>query len=64
MKFNPEKLSYAPLQVDKDTWYYEKRSGIDVHHNEGGIHVSFIIPIRKLKATLRRHDKASGRYLL
>ena len=57
-------LSRKPQHVPKppsDTWYYEMRGGIELHHDvkntfgEFEKHITILIPWRKIKATIRRY---------
>lgn len=52
-------LSGNPQKIDKDTWYYEEKRGIDIIHYVGNQAHHIVIPLRKLKATMARYSKVN-----
>jgi len=46
--------SLKPHSVNKDVWYYEFPTTIEVHVQRGNLQTVILIPRRKLEASLKR----------
>lgn len=50
-------LSRKPQNINRESWYYEEPSGIEIIYQVGNNFYHINIPWRKLRNSLKRKDK-------